>query len=182
LPIIATILYRPASIAPGAHRLPSTVREEDCGVAALAMVRVATRTSPPTAHPQDEQKRLLSTISSPHVAHFAMNVPIVACRWRRFLPSMPTQETQQLPSPDGFLIDSGDPLRNAHEQVNFWLVEMEQGESSGQYAFPFLEPKRLKKHFRAAQLVELLEATMARILWNTREHGKSAASGSQAAA
>jgi hypothetical protein len=29
---------------------------------------------------------------------------------------------EQLPCPDGFVIDSDDPLKHAHEQINFWMV------------------------------------------------------------
>jgi hypothetical protein len=36
---------------------------------------------------------------------------------------------EQLPCPDGFVIHSNDPLKHAHEQINFWMVEMEEAAS-----------------------------------------------------
>jgi hypothetical protein len=38
-------------------------------------------------------------------------------------------QVEQLPCPDGFVIHSNDPLRHAHEQINFWMVEMEEAAS-----------------------------------------------------
>ncbi len=36
----------------------------------------------------------------------------------------------RLPSPDGYFIDSQDPLRYAHEQINLWLVGQEEWNAS----------------------------------------------------
>jgi hypothetical protein len=52
---------------------------------------------------------------------------------------------EQLPCPDGFVIDSDDPLRQAHEQINFWIVEMEEAASKRPYQQLCLEAKDLKK-------------------------------------
>jgi hypothetical protein len=62
--------YRPASTAPGGKRLPSTELETDRGDDG-ASVRVA-KSSEPAAHPQAEQKRLLSAMAIPHEPQFVM--------------------------------------------------------------------------------------------------------------
>ena len=78
-------------------------------------------------------------------------------------------EMDQFPCPDGFLIDAGDRLRHAHEQINFWLVALEEAlEEAEAVRRPsdFLEAKRLRKQFRPEQLVDLLDASIVRAQWH----------------
>jgi hypothetical protein len=69
---------------------------------------------------------------------------------------------EQLPCPDGFVTHSNDPLRHAHEQINFWMVEMEEAASKRQYHALFLDAKSLKKKFDSSQLANLLQAAIIR--------------------
>jgi hypothetical protein len=72
---------------------------------------------------------------------------------------------EQLPCPDGFVTHSNDPLRHAHEQINFWMVEMEEAASKSPHHPLYLDAKDLKKRFGSAQLGELLQAAVIRAQW-----------------
>src|SRR5438445_3414273 len=71
-------------------------------------------------------------------------------------------KVEQLPCPDGFVIDSNDPLKHAHEQINFWMVEMEEAASKRQHHPLYLDAKDLKKRFGSGQLTRLLQAAVIR--------------------
>jgi hypothetical protein len=64
---------------------------------------------------------------------------------------------EQLPCPDGFVIDSNDPLKHAHEQINFWMVEMEEAASKRPHHPLYLDAKDLKKKFGSGQVADLLQ-------------------------
>lgn len=60
------------------------------------------------------------------------------------------------------MIDSNDPLKHAHEQINFWMVEMEDAASKRPYHPLPLDAKNLKKKFGSGQLTGLLQAAVIR--------------------
>jgi hypothetical protein len=72
---------------------------------------------------------------------------------------------EQLPCPDGFVIHSNDPLKHAHEQINFWMVEMEEAASKRPHHPLYFDAKNLKKKFCSAQLADILQAAVIRAQW-----------------
>ena len=60
------------------------------------------------------------------------------------------------------MIDSNDPLKHAHEQINFWMVEMEEAVSKRPYHPLALDAKDLKKKFGSGQVADLLQAAVVR--------------------
>jgi len=60
------------------------------------------------------------------------------------------------------VIDSNDPLKHAHEQINFWMVEMEEAASKRLHHPLYLDAKELKKKFGSGQVADLLQAAVIR--------------------
>ena len=77
----------------------------------------------------------------------------------------------QLTCPDGFLIEPGDRLRDAHEQINLWLVGMEDAEARRPNSYIFPDARQLKKQFRPQHLSDLLEASLVRTEAAPSAHG-----------
>jgi len=73
---------------------------------------------------------------------------------------------EKLPCPDGFLIDSDDALRPAHEQINLWLLEAEEWQESHPHDSHRLDPKLLKKQYRVEQVADFLAAAVVRAQWH----------------
>jgi hypothetical protein len=72
----------------------------------------------------------------------------------------------RLPCPDGYFIESQDPHRYAHEQINLWLVEQEEWDGKHPHQPQIMDHKALKKQFKTPQLIEFLEAAMVRSDWH----------------
>jgi hypothetical protein len=65
-----------------------------------------------------------------------------------------------LPGPDGFLLSTADPLRDAHLLLNDYLLAEEEREKS---AAPFNSAKWRKVHKR--QIIDLIQAALYRLAW-----------------
>src|SRR5437868_12979414 len=78
---------------------------------------------------------------------------------------------EQLTCPDGFLIEPGDRLRDAHEQINLWLVGMEDAEARRPNSYIFPDARQLKKQFRPNHLSDMLEASLVRTEAAPSAHG-----------
>jgi hypothetical protein len=72
---------------------------------------------------------------------------------------------EQLPCPDGFVIQPDDPLWHAHEQINFWIVEMEEAASKRPHNSLHLDAKDLKRKFGISQIADLMQAAVVRAQW-----------------
>ncbi len=78
---------------------------------------------------------------------------------------------ERLPCPDGFLVNSDDPHRHAHEQINLWMVEMEEVASKRPNHPLWLDIKDLKKQFTSSQQRDLLQAAIIRAQYLTGDRG-----------
>ena len=63
------------------------------------------------------------------------------------------------------MIHSNDPLKHAHEQINFWMVEMEEAASKRPHHPLYLDANNLKKKFGSAPVRDLLQAALIRAQW-----------------